>query len=783
MEQNKEQIPQSEQGQSQQQDYWGWQPDDDQKIFQPDGSSYAPLVPGRSLTPALGHHNQQPYQSDIATVFAQRPVSESDSYGQRFQNQYPSLQDMGTSLGYGQGMAYQYFATPQPSQPIAKLREDRLQQLRLERLHRQPLSVNEEASVLFPGMSKWSRWVTEIVFGRNVSQSQSHRPKTSPSSPAAFRQSYSHSRSVLPERENNGTALEAEVENLSAQEALSVENSSQDSASMQRLRIGQATLLLTAAFVVSRVLGLIRTSLFAFVFGTSSTSDAYLQAFLIPALIFNIVAGGALLSAFIPVFTHYMASKNDQRTAWHIASSTLNLALVLMGSLAIIAIIFAPALVPLYNPAVHDPHQLALITALTRIMLLQAIALGAGVIVTSVLNAQQDFRLPAIGTVLYNVGLIIGLVPGFFLVLRGARNEEWAIYAATWGVVLGAVLQVGIQVPGLRRAGMQYSFSFDWRHPGVIQVARQMVPRVINAAMLYLAIFVDRGLIQLLVVLTSAISMEGLITQYYQSFQLVLLPLGVFGMAVSTAAFPALAENVARGRIERVRGTILETLRSILFMSIPSSIGLIILGLPIIQVLLQHGRYTLADAQATALPLAFFAIGLTGLAASEILTRAFYAMRDSVTPVVVSVAQFGMKIILSLLFINLAVFGSSWGLAALALATSLAGTLEAVVMYWLLHRRLGQLRLHEMGKFIVRVLIAAGIMGLCLLAVRIVLDILLPTTQQPTLQLWGTGLALLKLLIELFVGIFVYVRAARLLRIQEVAPLKRVLDRFKLSWI
>ena len=260
--------------------------------------------------------------------------------------------------------------------------------------------------------------------------------------------------------------------------------SKEDTGALQRSRIGRATLLLTGAFIVSRVLGLLRTSLFAFVFGTSSTSDAHLQAFLIPDLIFNIVAGGALMSAFIPVFTNYMTGKNDERTAWHITSSALNLAIIVMSGFAFFAVILAPTLVPLYNPGLHDPAELNLIASLTRIMLLQSIALGAGVVVTAVLNAKQDFRLPAIGTVLYNVGLIAGLLPGVAFMLSGQRNDQFAIYAATWGVVLGAILQIGIQISGLRKVGMHYSFTFDRHHPGVLQIARQMVPCVINAAML-----------------------------------------------------------------------------------------------------------------------------------------------------------------------------------------------------------------------------------------------------------------------------------------------------------
>ena len=701
---------------------------------------------------------------------------------------------MGTSLGYGQGMEYQYFDTPQPSQPIAQLRQERLQQLREERMRRQQRRmVGPDITSLLPWSAKRSiqppingavppaasprllpGWGSKEPPAPNqLSPGQANRIFTG-SSPAAGPAPF-----VPPAQKQLAPEIPG-PENLQSAAA-----PAQDTSMLQRVRIGRATAILTAAFVASRFLGLLRTSMFAFVFGTSSTSDAYLQAFLIPDLIFNIVAGGALSSAFIPVFTKYMVGDKDEKGAWHIASSALNLAIAVMVGLALLAIIFARLLVPIYNPGVHSAAQLDLIASLTRIMLLQSVALGAGVIVTAVLNARQDFRLPALGTVVYNVGLIVGLLPGLYLAFRGQRSDTFAAYAATWGVVLGAALQVGIQVPGLRKVGMRYDYkSFDWKHPGVIQIAHQMVPRILNAAMLYFSTFVDRGLIQLLVAVVGVAGIGGLITQYYQAFQLVLLPLGIFGMAVSTAAFPTLAENVAKGRIDRVRNTIMETLRSILFMSLPSSVGLIVLGFPIIQVLLQHGRFSLSMAESTAVPLAFFATGLAGLASVEILTRSFYALRDSRTPVIVSIGQFVFKIALSLVIIDAAVWGAQWGMGALAFSTSIAGLLEAAVLYWLLHLRVG-LPLRAIGVFIGRVLLASLAMGLAVLVVRLVLDHIpfLNTTQTPALGLLGTIAAILKLLIELFVGLIVYLRTSRLLGIEELGPIRRVLDRFKLSWI
>src|SRR2546421_309268 len=470
---------------------------------------------------------------------------------------------------------------------------------------------------------------------------------------------------------------------------------------MQKINVGRATLILTGAFIVSRVFGLIRTSLFAFVFGTGAISDAYLQAFVVPDLIFNIVAGGALSSAFIPVFTKYMIGEKDEKTAWHIASAALNLAISIMIVLALLAIIFAGQIVPIYNPktAALSPQAYAahinLIVLLTRIMLLQAIILGSGVIVNSVLNARQHFLLPAIGTVLYNVGIIFGLIPGVVMAYHGQRNDLSAVYPAAWG--------------------------------------------------------------------------------------------GVFGMAVSTAAFPTLAENVARGRFDRLRTIIGETLRSILFMSIPSSVGLIVLGLPIIQVLLEHGAFTLLDAERTAYPLAAFAIGLAGLAAVEILTRSFYALRDSTTPVIVSVSQFILKIALSLILVNAVVWGPQYGTAALAFSTSIAGLLEAGVLLWLLHQRIGGLQLRLLAIFIGRVLLASLIMGIGILIIRLGLDLVLVTTsardQAVGLGLAGTLMAFVKLLIELLVGVFIYLFVARLMGIEELGPIRRVLDRFKLSWI
>ena len=802
--------PQGPQGQ-QQQPYYGWQYDQDQQN------------PPAQYSPANSHYPQQPpaHQPPLAPGAQPPPVPGYQAPGYNQNGPVPPLppgqqqpiKDMGASLGYGQGMEYQYFNAPQPSQPLPQLRQERLQQLREDRMRRGQRRMNAIPSGL---LSRKNKQPPKLVLPAPSAPPQAgpyppaqdpyigHPPvEMSPSLARPLMEASPRLAPALPPvAQHSPAALPGRTENRLPPAA----QPAQDTGMIQKARIGRATMILSGAFIASRILGLLRTSMFAYVFGTGVVSDSFLQAFLVPDLIFNIVAGGALSSAFIPVFTHYMIGERDEKTGWHVASSALNLAIAVMMGLALLAIIFAPWLVPLYNPGV-PALELSLIISLSRIMFLQSIILGGGVIITSILNAKQNFLQPAIGTVVYNIGLILGLIPGAFIVSHintaglspsatanaFLTHQTTAVYFATWGVVLGALLQVGVQIPGILKVRMRYSFSFDYHHPGVIQIGRQMVPRIVNAAMLYVSTFVDRGLILVMVAPLALVDQNGHITQYYQALQLVLLPLGIFGMAISTAAFPTMAENVTLGRYDRVRTIIQDTLHSILFMSIPSSVGLIVLGLPIIQVLLQHGAYSLASAESTAVPLAFFALGLVGLASVEILTRSFYAMRDSRTPVIVSVAQFILKIALSILFLSIIFLNSvsasaiSWGLGALALSTSLAGLLEAVVLLWLLQQRIGGLALRALATFTGKVLLAAGTMGLALLILRFFLDHILVTTDAgQTLGFGGTLMAFIKLLLELGAGLIVYIRATRMLGIEEFwnqGPIKRVLQRLRLSWI
>jgi putative peptidoglycan lipid II flippase len=645
--------------------------------------------------------------------------------------------DMGNSLGYSQSIQHHSMSLAQPTHSIPRLRQERLQKLRQERMGRQRQRKGPDITVMIPRKGQLVPPTHRGALPPNM---------RTPSVP------------LIP-----GTNLQSATQQA------------QDTAMIQRVKMARASSLIGGAFMVSSILGLLQTFLFTYIFGRSIPGEAYLQAYLIPNLIYTVIAGGALSSAFIPVFTSYSVQKNDEKTAWHIASSALNISVTCMIAFSIIAFFLAPNLVALYS----RPNEVNLIVTLTRIMLIQAVVLGSGVIVGAVLNTKQDFTRTALGTVLYNIGLNLGLLPGFFMTfhMRGGAPTDMAVYTATWGVVLGAILQVGVQLPGLFKVNMRYTFAFDWQHPGVRQIGRQMVPRIINAVMLSFSTAVDRYLLSFL--------SSGLINAYLQAFSILLLPVSLFGSSVSTAAFPALASYAAKGRFERVRSIIMETLRGILFLTIPSGVGLAVLAFPITQALLEHGNFDLLATQFASVVLFFFALGLPGLAAVEILTRSFYALQDSKTPVTISVVQFILKIALSIILINVAVFGVQWGMGALALSTSIAGTLEALVLFVLLSRRIGSFDMPPFMNFIKRASLASGAMAIVLFILRAVLDHMIDTTSMPKLFIPGIFMALVKLSIELGFGSLVFLIAARLLKMEEMNTglVRRVLNLLRIPWL
>ncbi len=713
-------------------------------------SGYLPNNPNNPNNPnslyANNPNSLYPYNNIESGPLAHQennPVSQfpADAY-------YPDLtMDMGNSLGYSQGIQHHAMSMPQPTQSIPRLRQERFQQLREDRMRRQQRRLGPAAAT--NSIAKGPIGVPPGAFPSGPLQDAGNIPiQPRPNS------------ALLPP--GAGASLQPAIE------------PAQDTSMIQRVKVARASSLIGGAFMVSSILGLVQTFLFTYIFGRGLAGESYLQAYIIPNLIYTVIAGGALSSAFIPVFTTYSVKYRDEKSAWHIASSALNISVSSMIVFSVIAFFLAPVLVPLYS----RPEEVQLIVTLTRIMLVQAIVLGSGVIIGAILNTKEDFTRTALGTMLYNVGLNLGLLPGFLLTFHSQASSPGniAVYAAV-GVVLGALLQVGVQIPGLFQVKMQYTFAFDWRHPGVQQIGRQMVPRVINAMMLSASTMVDRALLSLLSV--------GLINGYLQAFSILLLPVTLFGSSVSTAAFPTLADYAARGRFERVRTIIMETLRGILFLTIPSGVGLLVLSFPITQALLEHGNFDLTATNYAAIVLFFFALGLPALAAVEILTRSFYALQDSKTPVTISVIQFILKIALSIILVNAAIYGTRWGLAGLAFSTSIASTFEALVLFFLLSRRIEGFELQPLFKFFNHVLLASGALAIVLFVMQTGLNHIIDTTRTPRLDVLGILLSIMKLLIELGAGVVTFLVVARLLKMEEMNSglVRRVLNILRVPWL
>jgi putative peptidoglycan lipid II flippase len=548
------------------------------------------------------------------------------------------------------------------------------------------------------------------------------------------------------------------------------EEDDQPSIQMRAMRSGnlaRATIIVTSALMLSRVLGLVRTSLFASVFGSKAdalNADAFTNAFAFPDMLFTIVAGGALASAFIPVFTSYLVEKRDRKSAWHIASSALNIIMALLVVLAILGIIFTRPFLELTLPEImrkstSEPETLI---QLTRIMLLQPIFLGGATITIAVLQARQSFVLPAIGQVIYTVSLIGGILATRVDETTHIFGGHLGIAGPAWGVVVGALLQFVIQIPGLINAKMRYTFSFDLFNPGIREMFRLMAPRLLNAVILYLSVFVNRNLL-------GTVGIDGATYGYVTAFTLIMLPNGVFGMAVSQAAFPTLAALVSAGEWTRLRDTISRTVRGIIFLAVPSAFGMMILAEPICRVILGHGDFSLSQLPYFTGPLIYFGIGLVGLSLVEILTRSFYALQDTRTPTEVSIYQFMFSIGLSVVLLG------PMGANGLALASSLAWLGEALVLLLLLRPRLAGLDLKRIGIYLINVLGASVVTALTALLIYDLGELVLPTSvTQPGIT---AVYIVIRLAVAIIVAAGVYFGISHFLGTDDVMPFNRIIRR------
>ncbi len=507
-----------------------------------------------------------------------------------------------------------------------------------------------------------------------------------------------------------------------------------------------ASLILTGAALASRILGWIRLLVIGSQFGTSSELDAYFAAFRIPDAIFQLVVAGALSAALIPVFSSYRA-RSDEAEAWRLASSVINLVLIALIVLSGLMAIFAPIFVPIVAPGFDAPTT-ELTIRLTQIMLISPVLIGMGAVVSGILNSYQQFTIPSLAPLAYNLVIIAAAI--FLAPIMGI--EGLAV-----GVVIGSAAHLAIQLPSLAKVGRRYELSINVDHPGVRKVVRLMGPRMLGLAAGQLNFLVST-------ILASGLA-TGSLTVYNYAFQLSQLPVGIIGVSVAIALFPTMSQDAALGRVGEIRRQASGAVRVLIFVAAPLMAVMIVLREPLTSVFYQYGVFSQEDAERTASALGWFAVGLIGHIVVHVLARAFYAMQDTRTPVTWSIVAVGVNVPLMILLVG------PMGVEGLALALSISALIEVIGLLWSLRTRLEGIEGRLILWSLVRALLAAAVAGLVMAGGLALFDAVIPEVMDDPL---GRLLALIALS---GAGAVAFALVAAVLRSPELRQLRDVVRR------
>jgi len=459
----------------------------------------------------------------------------------------------------------------------------------------------------------------------------------------------------------------------------------------ENTRVTKAAVVVGSATLLSRILGLIRDIVIASFFGASLSSDAFFMAFRIPNLLRRLFAEGSLTISFIPVFTEYLTTKGRDE-AFEMARSALRLVSVVLTACAAIGIVFAPLIIRIIAWGwIDEPDKFWITVVLTRIMFPYIFFIGLVALAMGILNVLGHFAAPALAPVLLNLA-VIGSV---FLI---SPHLEQPIISLALGVLIGGGLQLGLQVPFLKRMGFKFGGKTPWLHPGLKRVGVLMVPAVFGAAVYQISNFVDA--------LLASFLPEGSVSYLYYADRIVQFPLGIFAVALATAVLPSLSRQAANDDMLGLKNTFGYAMRLIFFITLPAMLGLIVLREPIVALLFKRGAFDAESVRMTAYAILFYGLGLWAFSAVRIVFSTFYAMQDTRTPVVMASLSMVAKIGLSIILMRYLAHGG------LALATSLASMLNFGLLIWALRKRLGPLGLRSVIRSIATSTLCALIMGL-----------------------------------------------------------------------
>lgn len=447
-----------------------------------------------------------------------------------------------------------------------------------------------------------------------------------------------------------------------------------------------SAILLAAAIFVSKILGLLRDRIFAAKFGAGDTLDVYFAAFRLPDLVFNLLILGALSSAFVPVFVSYL-SANKKEEAWRITNSLLNIFLTLTVAVCTFLFIFMDYFAVLVAPGFSENKRELMVT-MSRIMLLSPIFFCVSNIAASILNSFKSFFLYALAPIMYNLGIILGVL--FFI-------PKWGVLGLAWGVVLGAFLNMIVQLPKIFRFGFRWQLIFDFKHEGIKRIGKLIIPRTLSLALDQINLWV--------VTILASLAVSGSVAVFNFANNLQSFPVSLFGAAFAIAAFPYLAEAASKNDVNTFRAHFSKTFSQILFFVIPISCLIILLRAQIVRLVLGTGNFDWEDTYLTAQSLGLFSLAIFTQALIHLLARTFYSLSDTKTPFFATMVSVFVNVILGIILVQ------HFGVLGLAFSYSFGSFFAMILLLLILRFRFGDLNDLMVAKNTIKILFISLIMS------------------------------------------------------------------------
>jgi putative peptidoglycan lipid II flippase len=512
-------------------------------------------------------------------------------------------------------------------------------------------------------------------------------------------------------------------------------------------RLARSTVLVMIAFGLAKAISLVQTVIIAQVFGVQAEMDAFATANRIPEQIFNLIAGGALAHAFIPIFSGFLA-RGDTDGAWRTARHVVNAVFTLTLIISIVVFITAPWLVanvvaPGFNEATRQQT-----VELMRILLVSTLIFSVSGITMGILQSHNRFLLPALAPIMFDIGILIGVV---FLL------RPYGVHGIAIGAVLGAALHFGIQLPGLVRVRARWWPDLDLRDPVLWRVIRLMLPRVAGLGVIGMNFLVMNNIASRLG--------TGSVAALDWGWRLMQIPETLVGTAIGTVIFPTLAALSELGDESGKRDAMSGALRFILIATIPSAVGLIFVGRPLIS-LLEGGAFDASASDLVYSTLRFFALGLIVHSMLEVVARSFYADKDTLTPLWAALGGAAINFVLAYTLSSVSQMeqGGTGNVSGLALANTLGVSFEVIVLLWMLRRRWHGINESVLGNTLVKTLAASLVMAVAIVVVDSVWNAMGLTGQ-------GRGFAIVQVALETLIGMAIFLLAALALRMDDVRTL------------